>query len=56
MDRRAKVELFEQIRREYRQGAGTIQVGIHFELGPSASNGEGNGDWLELATLAAGPG
>jgi hypothetical protein len=25
MDRRRKVELFEQIRREYRHGAGTIQ-------------------------------
>jgi hypothetical protein len=34
MDRRCKVELFEQIRREYRHGAGTIQgvakrFGVH---------------------------
>ena len=34
MDRRAKVELFEEIRREYEHGAGTIQAvarkfGVH---------------------------
>jgi hypothetical protein len=32
MDRRAKVELFEQIRREYRFGVGTIQ-GVARKLG-----------------------
>jgi hypothetical protein len=37
MDRRAKVELFEQIRREYRFGVGTIQgvarkLGVHRRL------------------------
>ena len=37
MDRRAKVELFEQIRREYEHGGGTIRgiakkLGIHRRL------------------------
>ena len=32
MDRRAKVELFEQIRREYQHGGGTIR-GIAKKLG-----------------------
>jgi len=37
MERRAKVELFEQIRREYEFGAGTIrgvaqQLGVHRRL------------------------
>jgi hypothetical protein len=38
VDRRAKVELFEQIRSEYEHGGGTIR-GIAKELGDSSAHG-----------------
>ena len=50
MDWRAKVELFEQIRREYEFGVGTI-AGVAQEAGRTSAHGA-RGDWKRAAETA----
>ena len=54
MKRRAKVELFEQIRREYEFGGGTIK-GIAREAGGASPDGAPGAGGCAAAASASGP-